>query len=151
MALALTSRRRALAAGASALAAIALAVAVVGRGCRVGEAGPENAVRAFIQAARAGDRQALFELLSPDTQRRLEDQAQKSTRLVSASVRYRALDLINVGVIDDPPAPSEVELVEQSGDHATVRIDGAGGTAQISVIRVDGSWRLDLPSYGTDL
>lgn len=151
MALALTSRRRALAAGASALAAIALAVAVVGRGCRVGEAGPEAAVRAFVQAARAGDRQALFDLLTPDIQRRLEEQAQKSTRLVGASVRYRALDLISVGNADDQPAPSEIEVVSESGDRATVQVDGPGGRAQITVIKVDGSWRLDLPGYGNDL
>ncbi len=45
MALALTSRRGALAAVASALAAMALAAAVAGRSCRVTQPGPEAAVR----------------------------------------------------------------------------------------------------------
>jgi len=151
MALALTSRRRTLAAAASALAAIALAVGVVGRGCRVGAPGPDAAVRALIQAARAGDRQAVYDLLSPATQGRLAERARKATALVGASVRYAPLDLISIGAFGDAPAPSDLDVVEDTGERATVEIETSGGTARLGLVRVDGHWRVDLPGYGTDL
>ena len=82
-ALALTSRRRAIAAAASAVAAMALAAAVVGRGCAVTSPGPDATVRSLVTAARAGDRKAVWQLLSPDTQVRLERQAKEATELVA--------------------------------------------------------------------
>ena len=150
MALALASRRGALAAGASALAALALAIAVLGRGCRVDDPGPDAAVHDLVSAARANDRKAVFELLSPDTQRKLEDRARGATSLVGASVRYSPFDLISIGSFDDQ-APIELRVVEQYGDKATVEIDGASGKARLALIKVDGRWRIDLPDYGRDL
>lgn len=147
MALALTSRRGALAAGASALAAIALAATMLGRGCGVTKPGPDAAVRAMIQAARAGDRKAVWRLLSPDTQRALEDRAQKATDLVGASTRYSALDLISVGASDDVPPPTDIKVVSEGGDHAVVELGGPTGRAQLELVRVDGRWRIDLPAY----
>jgi hypothetical protein len=151
MALALTSRRRTLAAAASALAAIALAVGVVGRGCRVGAPGPDAAVRGLLQAARAGDRQAVFELLSPATQQRLADRARQATALVGASVRYRPLDLISIGSFDDAPSPSDLQVVEDTGERATVSVETSGGTERIGLVKVDGRWRIDLAGYGGEL
>jgi hypothetical protein len=71
LALALTSRRGAIAAAASALAAIALAAAVLGRGCGVAPPGPDAAVKSLVQAARAGDREAVWVMLSPATDLRV--------------------------------------------------------------------------------
>lgn len=148
MALALTSRRRALAGAASAIAAIALAVAVVGRGCGVTTPGPEAAVRSFVQAARAGDRRAVWQLLSPATQQAIESEAQKSTDLVGSSTRYEALDLISIGSSDDVPPPTDIRMVSQRGDRAVVEVAGAAGRAQLELVRVGGRWRIDMPGYG---
>ena len=150
MALALASRRGALAAGASALAALALAIAVLGRGCRVDDPGPDAAVHDLLAAARAGDRKAIFELLSPDTQRMLAERAQNATSLVGASVRYNAFDLISIGSFDDQPS-LELRVVEQYGDKATVEIDSNAGKSRLSLVKIDGRWRIDLPAYGRDL
>ncbi|MBK9033470.1 MAG: hypothetical protein IPL61_19760 [Myxococcales bacterium] len=147
MALALTSRRGAIAAAASAVMAMALAATMLGRGCGVTRPGPEAAVRGMIQAARAGDRKAVWRLLSPQTQRALEDRARKATDLVGASTRYTALDLISVGTSDDVPPPTDVREVSRSGDRAVVEVGGPTGRAQIEVVRVDGRWRIDLPAY----
>jgi hypothetical protein len=151
MALALASRRGALAAATSALAALALAIAVLGRGCRVDDPGPDAAVHDLITAARANDRKAVFELLSPETQRKLEERAQGATSLVGASVRYSAFDLISIGSFDDQPSPTELRVVELYGDKATVELESASGKARLSLIKVDGRWRIDLPDYGRDL
>jgi hypothetical protein len=148
MALALTSRRRASAAVLSVVAAVALAVAVVGRGCGVAEPGPDAAVRGLIAAAREGDRAAVFGLLSPDTQAALVEKAQRATELVGANVRYGALDLIAIGAAEEVAAPTEIRTVEQRDDHAVVELVSSEGPARLDVVKVEGRWRIDLPSYG---
>lgn len=147
MALALTSRRNVLAAAASALAAIALAAAVLGRGCGVAEPGPDAAVKSLVQAARAGDRQAVWRMLSPETQRALEARARKATDLVGSSTRYGPLDLISLGSSDDVPPPTDLRVVSRSGDRAVVELAGPTGPARLDVVRVEGRWKVDLPAY----
>jgi hypothetical protein len=148
MALALTGRRRAAAAAVSVLAAVAIAGAVVGRGCRVTDPGPEAAVRSLIAATNAGDRRAVFGLLSPGTQASLEERAQRATELVGSNVRYTALDLIAIGSAEDVSHPTEINVVTRTGDRALVEIVSSDGRGQLQLIRVDGRWRVDLPSYG---
>jgi len=150
MALALTGRRRAWAAGVSVLAAVTLAIAVVGRGCAVGGTpGPEVAVRNLIAATNAGDRKAVYALLSPETQARLEEKAERATDLVGSNVRYTALDLISIGSTEDVPPPTSIGVLSRDRDHAVVEIVSAAGRARLDVVRVKGRWRIDLPDYGT--
>ncbi|MEZ4401225.1 MAG: hypothetical protein R3B06_14460 [Kofleriaceae bacterium] len=149
MALALSSRRGALAAAASALAAIALAAAVLGRGCGVTRPGPDAAVRELVQAARASDRKAVWRLLTPATQAALEERARQATDLVGSSTRYTALDLISLGASTDSPPPADIRVVMLSGDRAIVEVGGPGGGAPIELVRINGRWRIDLPAYRT--
>ncbi len=146
LALALTSRRGAVAAAASALAAIALAAAVLGRGCGVTEPGPDAAVRSLVQAARAGDRKAVWRMLSPDTQRALEERSHSATDLVGSSTRFSALELISIGSSDGVPPPTDIRVVSRVGDHAVVEVGGPA-PERIDVVRVDGRWKIDLPAY----
>jgi hypothetical protein len=148
MALALTSRRSTTAAITSALAAMALAVAVAGRSCRVTEPGPEAAVRDLFQAAKTTDRDAVFELLAPDTQERLNAQAKRATDLVGAAVRYTAKDLVSIGSTDASSTPTDITVVEESGEHAVVEIVSPGGRARVELVRIEGRWRIELPQYG---
>jgi len=150
MALALTSRRRAVAAGASAIAAVALAVAVVGRSCGVADPGPEAAVRGMLAAASAGDRHAVFDLLTPETQHSLTEYARRATDVVGSSVRYSPLDLISIGASSESTAPSDLTVVERVGDRAVVEVVSPGGRDRVTVLRVNGRWRIDLPAYGRD-
>ena len=145
MALALTSRRGALAAVASALAAVALAAAVAGRSCRVTQPGPEAAVRDMIQAAKTGDRDAVFELLTPVTRERLDAEARRATDLVGASQRYTAKDLISIGSADGVADPTDITVLEERGDRAIVEVVSPTGRARVDLMRHDGRWRIDLP------
>jgi hypothetical protein len=147
MALALGSRRSTVAAVASALAAMAIAAAVAGRSCRVTEPGPEAAVRDFVQAAKTGDRDTVFALLSPATHARLEVEAKRATDYVGAAVRYSAKDLVSIGNFETA-APTDITVVEEHGDRAVVYIASVAGGARIDLVRVDGLWRIDLPGYG---
>lgn len=150
MALALTGRTRAAAAAVSVLAAVALAAAVVGRGCRVEAPGPDAAVRRMIEATRAGDREAVFALLSPDTQARLEERAQRATELVGSNVRYTPLDLISIGTTEEVAAPTEITVVSRTDTRAVVELVSSAGRARLELVNVDGRWRIDLPSYHAD-
>ncbi|HEX4417456.1 MAG TPA: hypothetical protein VH165_06125 [Kofleriaceae bacterium] len=149
MALALTSRRSTLAAVASALAAMALAAAVAGRSCRVSQPGPEAAVRDMIQAAKTGDADTVFALLTPATRDRLELEAKRATDLVGASQRYSAKDLISIGSSDGVPDPTDITVLEDHGDRAVVEVVSPAGRARIDLVRLEGRWRIDLPQYGS--
>jgi hypothetical protein len=149
MALALTSRRSTLAAVASALAAMAVAAAVAGRSCRVSQPGPEVAVRDMLQAAKTGDRDTVFLLLSPATRTRLEAEAKHATDLVGAAIRYSPKDLVSIGSSDGIPAPTDITVIEERGDRAVVEVVSPAGRARMELVKVDGRWRIDLPQYGT--
>jgi hypothetical protein len=149
MGLALPSRRSTVAAVASALAAMALAAAVAGRSCRVTQPGPEVAVREMLQAAKTGDRDIVFSLLSPHTRGRLEAEAKRATDLVGAAVRYRAKDLMSIGSSDGVAPPTDITVIEEHGDRATVEVVSPAGRARIELVKVDGRWLIDLPSYGS--
>ncbi|MDB4963337.1 MAG: hypothetical protein JWP01_3336 [Myxococcales bacterium] len=148
MGLALTSRRSTVAAVTSALAAMALAAAVAGRSCRVTQPGPEAAVREMLHAAKTGDRDAVFSLLSPATRNRLDAEAKRATDLVGAATRYTAKDLLSIGSSDGIAAPTDITVLEERGDRASVEVVSPSGRARIELIKVEGRWRIDLPQYG---
>jgi hypothetical protein len=148
MALALTSRRSTLAAVASALAAMALAAAVACRSCRVTQPGPEAAVRDLLQAAKTANPDLVFSLLTPATQDRLAAEARRATDLVGASQRYTAKELISIGASDSAADPTDITVLEESADRAVVEVVSPAGRARLALIKLDGHWRIDLPSYG---
>ena len=145
------SRRNAITGAASALAAVALALAVAGRSCDVDDSSPQAAVRDFSDAANAGDREAVFGLLGPETQQRLEAAAQRATDLVGGARRYQALDMISISRSSDASPPKDFILRSQSEGRAIVEIVGSSGErAQVHVVKVKGRWRIELPGYNTD-
>ncbi len=151
MALALGTRRSTVAGIGSAVAAIALAVAVAGHSCRVTQPGPDGTVRAMLQAAKAGDRDAVFELLAPATRARLDAEAHHATDLVGGAVRYTAKDLISIGASDGVPDPTDITVVEEQGDRASVLVVSPAGRSRLELRQVDGRWRVELPEYGADV
>lgn len=148
MALALGTRRSTAAAVASALAAMALAAAVAGRSCRVSQVGPEVTVRDLLQAAKTGDRDTVFALLTPATRARLEVEAKRATDLVGAAVRYTAKDLISIGSSEGVAAPTDITVIEERGDRAVVEVVSPAGRSRVQLIQLDGRWRVDLPQFG---
>ena len=148
MALALTSRRSTIAAVASALAAMAVAAAVAGRSCRVSQPGPEAAVRDMMQAAKTGDRDTVFDMLAPQTRARLEVEARRATDLVGASIRYTAKDLVSIGSSDNIAPPTDITVLEEHDDRATVEVVSAAGRSRMSLVKIEGRWKIDIPAYG---
>lgn len=110
--------------------------------------GPEVTVHDLMRAAQVGDRDAVFELLTPATQARLSAEAQRAIDLNGASIRYTAKDMISVGSTNSVAAPSDIAVVEQRGDRATVEIIAPAGRSRLSLEKSNGKWRVDLPGYG---
>jgi hypothetical protein len=148
MAIALTSRRTTIAAVTSAVAAAALAAAVAGRSCTVSTPGPDAVVHDLLAAAKAQDRHAVFELLSPNTRKHIEERAKHATDLVGSSTRFTAIDLLSIGIAEPGSSPTDITTIEQLGDHAVVEVVSPEGRARLSVIEVEGRWLIDLPGYG---
>jgi hypothetical protein len=148
MALALTTRRSTVAAVASAIAAMAIAAAVAGRSCRVSQRGPEAAVRDMLQAARTGDLDRVFELLSPATRAGLEAQARRATDLVGGSERFSANGLVSMGSSDGVPPPTDITVLDELDDRAVVELVSPAGRSRVELVRVGGRWLIDLPEYG---
>jgi len=151
VALALGTRRSTVAAVTSALAAMALAIAVAGRSCRVTQPGPEMTVRDLLHAANTGDRETVFQLLDPATQARLEAEAKRATDLVGATQRYAAKDLISIGASEGVAPPTDITVLEERGDRATVQIVSPAGRSLLQLVRIAGHWRVDIPAYGDGL
>jgi hypothetical protein len=148
MALALTSRRSTIAAVASALAAMAIAAAMAGRSCRVSQPGPEAAVRDILQAAKTGDRDAVFDMLSPVTRARLDVEARRATDLVGASIRYTAKDLVSIGSSENIAAPTDITVLEEHEDRAVVELVSPAGRSRMQLVKIDGRWKIEIPEYG---
>ncbi len=148
MALALSTRLPTIAAVGSMLAAMALAAAVAGRSCRVTQPGPEVAVRDMIQAAKTADRDAVFDLLSPATRTRLDAAAKHATEVVGASTRYTAKDLISIGSTDATASPTDITVIDEVNDHASVEVVSPAGRSRMELVKVAGRWLIDLPTFG---
>ena len=148
MALALTSRRSTIAAVASALAAMAVAAAVAGRSSRVSQPGPEAAVRDMLHAAKTGDRDTVFEMLTPATRSRLDVEAKRATDLVGASIRFTAKDLVSVSNSENIPPPTDITVIEEHDDRALVEVVSPAGRSRIELVKIEGRWKIHIPEYG---
>lgn len=130
------------------MAAVALAAAMAGKGCRVDDDSPEGVARAFTAAARAGDRDAVFDLLGPETRKRLGEAAKRATALVGGSRRFDPLDLVGVSKPGETAAPQAFELVSRDGDKAVVDIVTADDEHHpLSLVKVGGKWKVEVPAY----
>jgi hypothetical protein len=149
VALALNTRRSTVAAVASIVAAMALAAAIAGRSCRVSQPGPEAAVRDFLHAAKMADRDAVYDLLAPQTRARLEVEARRATDLVGASIRYAPKDLLSIGASEGIAAPTDITVLEERSGRAVVEIVSLGGErSRLELVKVDGRWLVEIPQYG---
>ena len=110
---------------------------------------PDSLVTRMLQAAKTGDRDIVFELLSPQTRERLEREAKRATDLVGAAVRYSAKDLVSIGSSDGVAPPTDITVIEERGERAIVEVVSPAGRSRIELVRIDGRWLIDLPSYGT--
>jgi hypothetical protein len=140
-----SSKRRVIAAVVTAAAAVALAIVITGRGCDADDRTPEGATRAFVDAARGGDEQAVWDLLAPATQKRLMAAAQGATSRVGGTRRFDVFDMIEVGARESSYEPSSIVLREKQKDRAIVDVLGPSGRRDsVTLVKVGDRWRIEL-------
>ena len=138
-------RRNVIAAFVTASAAVALAVTISGRGCGSGDGSPEGAARAFITAARAADKKAVWELLGPQTRARLESAARDATDRAGGVERYQPLDMLGLRPIEGGFVPVHVTVSARSERTAQVEIVAPDLRQDtLSMVKVGTRWRVEL-------
>ncbi len=141
----LTSRRRVIAAVVTATVAISLAAVASGRGCTPVDSTPDGAVRAFVSAARGGDRKASWALLGPASRARLEAAAEGATQKVGGTRRYAALDMFDLSASESTFVPTDYRVLTHAGNDASVEVRGPGGRRDVvRTVLVAGRWRVEL-------
>ena len=141
--------RRTASAIATAVAVVALAWAVGLRGCGDADATPEGAVRAFVAAARAEDKAALWELLGPESRKAVTASAAAATDRIGGSQRLAPLDVLDVAAPARSYAPGDIVLRDSDGHAATVDVLGPEGRHDsVRAVKVGGRWRVELWSRG---
>ncbi len=141
------SRLRLLTLAASALAAVAFAAAAWGRGCGTADDSPDGAVRAFVAAARAGDRDTVYQLLGPETRARLDRASKRATQLAGGPRRFGDLDLIGLGRLAEDWSPAGLHTRREGGRILVDVKQQSGEVASVPVVEVDGHWRIEIPGY----
>jgi hypothetical protein len=126
-------------------AAVALAWAVSGKGCGESDASPEGAARAFVAAARAEDKAALWELLGPATRARVSAAAAAATDKVGGARRFAPLDVLDVAAPESTYVPSDIVVRETHGATAVVDVLGPEGRRDsLRMVAVGGKWRVEI-------
>jgi hypothetical protein len=114
-------------------------------GCGAGTRSPVGAVRALAEAAQAGDRPQVWQLLGARTRARLEADAARAG--VLAGRRPVAPEqMLAVGWFSPRFVPDEIDEQSRSGDRAVVEVRGAHGEREtVECTRLDGQWKVELP------
>lgn len=102
-------------------------------------------MRAFVAAARAEDKVAVWELLGPETRRMITSAAAAATDKIGGAQRVAPLDLFDVMTSARSYTPGEIMLQESDGQSATVDVLGPEGRRDaVRVVLASGRWRVEL-------
>ena len=104
---------------------------------------PVDAYTSFSRAAQRGDAKAAYALLSSRTQQKLATHAKEISAASGGAIKDDPAALAFSG----PPRPdplSEVKLVGQAGDRATLEAKAGGRAAQVTMLKEKSGWKVDL-------
>jgi hypothetical protein len=116
-------------------------------GCRR-PAGPAEAYRAFAAAARAGDSEKVWDLLSARSREALDARAREvAARAPGGVVPPSGKELVLGDLAVRAPRIRSTVVVRESRDAAVVavEVEGGAGAREVSLVREAGVWRVVLP------
>ncbi len=123
------------------------------------EESPKECVQRFLRAVEEGDREQVYRLLAPSSQKQLAGIADKANTHTGGGRRLPPQDLFAVGQERPTAKIGELKVLEVKGDKARVqlkslpKIKGApSGVEKIEVlelVRIEGVWRILLPGRST--
>lgn len=104
---------------------------------------PQDAYRHFHQQVRKGELRNAWSVLSQPTQAKLTERARKVGEASGGTEQPEPLALFFANV-PPPPDVTEVSLVRQEGDEATVLVRSPGGNHEVRMVREPSGWKVDL-------
>jgi hypothetical protein len=124
----------------------ALAVALASGACRRTD-GPAEAYRRFAAAARSGDAEAVWALLSSDTRAALDTKARDAAAHAPPGVvPASGKELVIGDYATRAPRLKSVVVVRESADRAVVAAeDESGAKQEVTLVREGGAWRVVVP------
>jgi hypothetical protein len=121
-------------------------VLVLAAGCR-GEPGPADRYRTFAAAARRGDGDAVWSMLSEGSRAALDARAKAlAARVPAGVVPGSGRELVLGGLSARAPRPGQVLVVRESRDTAVVAVEVEGEPPrEVMLVREGGVWRVVVP------
>ncbi|QSQ23846.1 hypothetical protein JY651_02350 [Pyxidicoccus parkwayensis] len=104
---------------------------------------PQGAYRAFYDSVRKGERKDAWAVLSKATQDALTERAKAVGEASGSAEKPEPLDFFFANV-PPPPDVTEVSLVREEGDTATVLVRSAGSNHEVRMVREPSGWKVDL-------
>ncbi|WXH31322.1 hypothetical protein WA016_05298 [Myxococcus stipitatus] len=122
-----------------------LALLLVGMGgCNQPRFGtPQDAYTSFHRLVKRGELRAAWGALSQPTQEALTKRAQAVSDASGGAVKAEPLGLFFANV-PPPPDVTEVSLVREAGNEATVLVRSSGNTHEVRMVREPSGWKVDL-------
>ncbi|GEN06413.1 hypothetical protein MFU01_14500 [Myxococcus fulvus] len=122
-----------------------LALLLVGMaGCNQPRFGtPQDAYTSFHRLVKRGELRQAWGALSQPTQAALQKRAQAVSDASGGAVKAEPLGLFFANV-PPPPDVTEVSLVREAGDEATVLVRSSGSTHEVRMVREPSGWKVDL-------
>lgn len=117
--------------------------------CRRGE-GPAEAYRRFAAAARSGDAEAAWGMLSTRSRAALDARAKElSARAAPGVLPASGRDLLLGDQSARAPRLKSAMVLRESAGAAVVRVeDEAGGKGEVTLVHEGGAWRVALDGAG---
>ncbi len=104
---------------------------------------PQDAYRFFHQQVRKGVLTKAWEVLSKPTQDLLAERARAVSAASGGTEKPEPLALFFANV-PPPPDVTEVSLVREEGNEATVLVRSPGGNHEVRMVREPSGWKVDL-------
>jgi hypothetical protein len=125
---------------------LALALLLAAAGCRR-DVGPAERYAAFATAAREGNAEAVWSMLSQASKDAVEARARAlAGQAPGGVVATSGRQLVLGDLAPRAPRPRSVVVVRESRDAAVVAVEVEGqGTREVSLVREGGVWRVVVP------
>jgi hypothetical protein len=123
-----------------------LALALAAGGCRR-DVGPAERYTAFAAAAREGNADAVWAMLSKRSREVVEARARSlAARGPDGVLAASGRQLVLGDLAPRAARPRSVVVVRESRDAAVVAVEVEGqGTREVTLVREGGVWRVDVP------
>ncbi len=112
-------------------------------GCQRGPTTPVDAYTHFHEKVQRGEFKQAYMVLSQPTREALTARAQALKEASGGSLKAEPYELLFANSAP-PPDVTEVTLVREEGDRATVSVLSSGQTREVQLVREASGWKIDL-------